>query len=136
MYKNYDFCYVGQSTPDYLGRLSISEDLFNKHAVDDSITIGGGYNGGYMLCRVVFFDEDGGLLGCDESTNETGIDDIVELIDALQDSMGHDGGGFIKLRFLQGLKETASPEDYKQVLENLRYPVQEYSGGSSVDPPH
>jgi hypothetical protein len=128
-YKSYSVYYACQGSPDYLAEMTVPTSLIEKYGHEGDIIIGGGFNGTYILGRTSLEDEDGEWLGFDETEYGGGIDDIVDLINEIQLRMGHDGGGFIYKKFLESLREKATPEDFKEVIESLAYPIQEYSGG-------
>ena len=132
MFKNYELLYLGQSSPDRLLKISVSTELFDRHKNSDGqIVIGGGHNGSYYFVSAEVFEEDE-FVGYDETINETGIDDLVDLVTTIQNHMGWDSGSYIKTRFLARLQTTMTPEEYDRVMECLRYPIQDYSGQSAT----
>lgn len=123
MFKDFRVIYLGQSSPDELGILSISAALFDRFKNrDGQIVVGGGHNGDYY---VVPPDD---LTQQSLWPDENGISTLSELVKAVQKTMGWDSGGHIKLKFLQGVKRIATAEELQQVLNILIFPIQNYSG--------
>lgn len=128
MFKNFEVLYYGQSSPDRLGVLSVSKELFDRFKDGgQQITIGGGYNGLYHLVPAEII-EDGRFVILDETTNESGIDSLTGMLVAIQGMMNWDGGGYISLYFIQRLKTIATPEEYAEALKCLRFRIQQHSG--------